>query len=121
MSNYAVDGTFIGFLDFFNAMGGVQTFGYPKTEARYDDDPRADLHIPNTAPGVIRQYFQAAVLEYHPEDPTQPVKIYLLGHDLRDGRYPAYQAFVAFGPFGPLTQGQEYFPISTSKVIAPAG
>ena len=121
VSNYAVDGTFIGFLDFFNAMGGVQTFGYPKTEARYDDDPRADLHIPNAPPGVIRQYFQAAVLEYHPEDPTQPVKIYLLGHDLRDGRYPAYQAFVAFGPFGPLTQGQEYFPISTSKVIAPAG
>ena len=33
VSNYAVDGTFIGFLDFFSALGGVETFGYPKTEA----------------------------------------------------------------------------------------
>lgn len=32
---------------------------------------------------------------------AQPVKIYLLGHDLRDWRYPAYWAFVAFSPFGP--------------------
>lgn len=61
------------------------------------------------------------MLEYHPDDPTQPVKIYLLGHELRDWRYPAYGAFVAFGPFGPLTQGQTYFPITTSNVIRPAG
>ena len=121
VSNYAIDGTSIGFLDFFNAMGGVETFGYPKTEARYDDHPLAVLGIPSAAPGVIRQYFQAAVLEYHPDDPTQPVKLYLLGHELRDWRYPAYGAFVAFGPFGPLTQGQTYFPIATSNVIRPAG
>ena len=121
VSNYAVDGTSTGFLDFFTAMGGVETFGYPKTEARYDDDPRAVLRVPNTAPGVIRQYFQAAVLEYHPGDPAQPVKIYLLGHELRDGRYPAYRAYVAFNAFGPLTQGQQYFPISTTNVIRPAG
>ena len=121
VSNYAVDGTSIGFLDFFTAMGGVETFGYPKTEARYDDDPRAVLRIPSAPPGVIRQYFQAAVLEYHAEDPAQPVKIYLLGHELRDWRYPAVRAFVAFEPFGPLTQGQSYFPITTSNVIRPAG
>ena len=110
VSNYAVDGTFIGFLDFFNAMGGVQTFGYPKTEARYDDDPRAVLRIPNTAPGVIRQYFQGAVLEYHPDDSTQPVKIHLLGHDLRDGRYPAHQAFVAFGTVRTAHAGPAILP-----------
>ena len=121
VSNYAVDGTYVGFLDYFTAMGGVGSFGFPKSEARYDDDPEAVLRIPSAVPGVIRQYFQAAVLEYHPDDPTQPVKIYLLGHDLRDWRYPAYRVFVAFGPFGPLTQGQPYFPITTSNVIRPAG
>ncbi len=121
VSNYAVDGTYVGFLDYFTAMGGVGSFGFPKSEARYDDDPEAVLRIPSAVPGVIRQYFQAAVLEYHPDDPTQPVKIYLLGHDLRDWRYPAYRVFVAFGPFGPLTQGQSYFPITTSNVIRPAG
>jgi hypothetical protein len=40
VSNYAVDGTYIGFLDFFTAFGGVPAFGYPKTDARHDDDPR---------------------------------------------------------------------------------
>ncbi len=121
VSNYAVDGTYTGFLDFFNALGGMTTFGYPKTEARYDDDPRAALHILSATPTVIRQYFQAAVLEYHPDDPFQPVKLHLLGHDLRDWRYPAYRAFVGFRSFGPLTKGQPYYPVVTSNVIRPAG
>ncbi len=121
VSNYAVDGTYTGFLDFFNALGGMTTFGYPKTEARYDDDPRAALHILSATRTVIRQYFQAAVLEYHPGDPFQPVKLHLLGHDLRDWRYPAYRAFVGFRSFGPLTQGQSYYPVVTSNVIRPAG
>ena len=121
VSNYAEDGTSTGFLDFFNALGGMTTFGYPKTEARYDDDPRAALHILSATRTVIRQYFQAAVLEYHPDDPFQPVKLHLLGHDLRDWRYPAYRAFVGFRSFGPLTQGQSYYPVVTSNVIRPAG
>ena len=67
VSNYAVDGTYIGFLDFFTALGGVPAFGYPKSEARYDNDPRRQLGIAVSTKGFIRQYFQAAVMEYHPE------------------------------------------------------
>ena len=61
------------------------------------------------------------MLEYHPDDPFQPVKLHLLGHDLRDWRYPAYRAFVGFRSFGPLTQDQSYYPVVTSNVIRPAG
>ena len=121
VSNYAVDGTFIGFLDFFTGLGGEATFGLPKTEARYDDDPRAVLRVPNGDPGVIRQYFQAAVLEYHPNDAAEPVKLYLLGDNLRDWRYPSYGVFVSFGSFGPLSEGQPYYPVSTLSVQRPSG
>ena len=121
VSNYAVDGTYIGFLDFFTSLGGEETFGLPKTEARYDDDPRAALRVPGGAAGVIRQYFQAAVLEYHPDDVAQPVKLYLLGDTLRDWRYPTYGVFITFGSFGPLTEGQPYYPVATSSVLRPAG
>ena len=121
VSNYAVDGTYVGFLDFFTSLGGEATFGLPKTEARYDDDPRAALRVPGGAAGVIRQYFQAAVLEYHPNDAAQPVKLYLLGDTLRDWRYPTYGVFITFGSFGPLTEGQPYYPVATSSVLRPAG
>ncbi len=120
VSNYAVDGTYIGFLDFFTTLGGESTFGLPKTEARYDD-PRAVLRVPNGDPGVIRQYFQAAVLEYHLTDAAEPVKLYLLGDNLRDWRYPTYGAFASFGSFGPLSEGQPYYPPPTSNVLRPAG
>ncbi len=121
VSNYTVDGTYIGFLDFFTALGGEATFGLPKTDARYDDDPRAVLRVPNGDPGVIRQYFQAAVLEYHPDDVAQPVKLFLIGDALRDWRYPTYRAFASFGSFGPLSEGQPYYPPATSNVLRPAG
>ena len=121
VSNYAVDGTYVGFLDFFTSLDGEATFGLPKTEARYDDDPRAALRVPGGAAGVIRQYFQAAVLEYHPNDAAQPVKLYLLGDTLRDWRYPTYGVLIAFGSFGPLSEGQPYYPVATSSVLRPAG
>ena len=79
VSDYTVDGTFTGFFAFFTTLGGVNSFGNPKTEARYDDDPRAVLGIAGADSAVIRQYFQAAVLEFHPDDVSQPVKVYLLG------------------------------------------
>ena len=111
VSNLALDGTPTGFLDFFTALGGVQAFGYPKTDARPDDDPRAILNIPGATPGFIRQYFQAAVLEYHPGTP-QPVKLGLLGDDVRDIVYPrdSHQFFRSFAPAQPLTAGQTFRP-----------
>ena len=109
VSNLALDGTPTGFLDFFTALGGVQAFGFPKTDARPDDDPRAILGIPGATPGFIRQYFQAAVLEYHPGNP-QPVKLGLLGDDVRDIVYPrdSHQFFRSFAPAQPLTAGQTF-------------
>ena len=123
VSDYAVDGTYTGFLDFFTALGGVNTFGHPKTEARYDDDPQAVLSIAGAPPGVIRQYFQAAVLEYHPDDELQPVKLYLLGHDVRDRLYPnqTYTIIASFGPAAPLSEGQVYTPerVRLAAAVAP--
>ena len=110
VSNLSVEGVDIGFADFFHRLGGVASFGFPKTDARQDDHPEADLHIPGHPPdGRIRQYFQAAVLEYHPESAVAPVKLRLLGDTLRDSRYPhrAWQQYLAFGPEAPLAIGDQ--------------
>ena len=71
VSNLAVDGSPTGFLNFFTAMGGLEAFGYPKTAARPDNAPGAVFGIDGGAPGVIRQYFQAAVFELRPGDADQ--------------------------------------------------
>ena len=105
-----MDGTFTGFRDFFQAHGGVAAFGYPKTEARRDHDPAAVLALPGATPGFIRQYFQAAVFEHHPDDPASPVKLGLAGDVLRDLRYPnqTHQRFASFRPSPILTSGEGY-------------
>ena len=109
VSNYAVDGTPTGFLDVFERLGGGASFGYPKTEARYDDDFQVTLGVPGATPWFIRQYFQAAVLEYRPDD-EQPVILRHLGAELRHQRYPnrSHTAFASFNSPAPLTEGQVY-------------
>ena len=110
VANTSVEGVPIGFADFFFRLGGVASFGFPKTDARRDTHPLAVLHSPGRAPDDrIRQYFQAAVLEYHPESRESPVKLSLLGDTLRDSRYPhrAWQQFLAFGPESPLAAGDQ--------------
>ena len=116
VSNLAVDGTDIGFLDFFEANGGVAAFGYPKTDARSDDHPQAVLQIPGAASGFIRQYFQAAVLEYHPGS-QQPVKLRLLGDVVRDRLYPdaSFVAYSSFGPMPPLSANQAFVPEAITR------
>ncbi len=108
VSNLSVEGERIGFADFFNRSGGVDSFGYPKTDARRDSHPQAMLHDP-TRPvdDRIRQYFQAAVLEYHPESPASPVLLRLLGDTVRDSRYPydSWRQYLAFAPEAPLAPG----------------
>lgn len=54
VADFAPDGAPVYFKQFFDAHGGVRTFGYPKEEPRIRD-------------GLWTQRFQAAVLEYHPE------------------------------------------------------
>ena len=87
VANVSVEGDAIGFAGFFHQLGGVASFGFPKTDARRDNHPQAILHTPSRPPDDrIRQYFQAAVLDYHPETPASPVKLSLLGDTLRDHR-----------------------------------
>ena len=115
VSNLAVDGTPTGFLDFFNARGGLQAFGHPKSEARLDDEPGAMLGIEGADPGVIRQYFQAAVFESRPGE-AEPVQLRFLGDAARNALYPfgSHQAFQSFRSAAPLRYGQTYAAEGTS-------
>ena len=123
VANLSVEGVAIGFADFFHRLGGVASFGFPKTDARRDDHPQAVLHDP-TRPvdSRIRQYFQAAVLEYHPESSHALVKLRLLGDTLRDSRYPAdaWQRYVAFGPEAPFAVGDR-IETNLPKRLGPHG
>ena len=83
VSNFAIDGTEVGFADFYDRLGGTAAFGFPKTDARVDDGGAGTLQIPGATLGFIRQYFQASVLEFHPYDAAAPVKLTLLGDTLR--------------------------------------
>ena len=121
VSDYAVDGTHTGFLNFFTALGGVPSFGYPKSDARYDNDPRRQLGIAAATEGFVRQYFQAAVMEFHPNT-LAPVMLRLLGDDLRDRRYPdaSYKWYSSFASVPPLRVGQIYVAefVAASPVTA---
>ena len=89
VADFSVEGVSTGFADFFHRLGGVSSFGYPKTDARRDNHPQAVLHDPaRPVDSRIRQYFQAAVLELHPESAVAPVKLRLLGDTLRNRKYP---------------------------------
>jgi hypothetical protein len=58
------------FLRYFEAMGGLQSLGYPITEAFEQE-------------GRLVQYFEYARLEDHPDNPGQPVvKLSMLGERL---------------------------------------
>ena len=108
VSNFAIDGTEIGFADYFERLGGVSAFGFPKTDARQDAGRAGSLHIPGATPGFIRQYFQAAVLEFHPYDQAAPVKLTLLGDTLRELLVEDWELEPGFGRADELVRGEEY-------------
>ncbi len=113
VSNFSVGGYPAKFLDFFNELGGVAAFGYPKTEARVDTNTSDSVYIAAATPGFVRQYFQAAVMEYHPLDAAEPVKLRLLGDDLRNQKYPggSWQQVVPFNASTtPLVTGSVFVP-----------
>ena len=109
VADLSVEGVSTGFADFFHRLGGVSSFGYPKTDARRDNHPQAVLHDPaRPVDSRIRQYFQAAVLELHPESAVAPVKLRLLGDTLRNRKYPKnVGAYPAFTSKPALTVGDE--------------
>ena len=110
VADFSAEGVSTGFADFFNRLGGVSSFGYPKTDARRDNHPQAVLHDPaRPVDSRIRQYFQAAVLELHPESAVAPVKLRLLGDTLRNRKYPqsTWERYPAFTSKPALTVGDE--------------
>ena len=108
VANLAIDGTEVGFADFYERLGGVSAFGYAKTDARKDGDRAGTLQIPGATPGFIRQYFQAAVLEYHPSDTGNPVKLTLLGDTLRGLLVAGWENEPGFARAERLLTGEEY-------------
>ena len=105
VSNFAVDGTETGFLDFFNTYGGEPQFGAPRTEARADSGAAGTLFMDDAPLGVVRQYFQNAVFELAPDRP-QPVRLRLIGQSLRDRLYPNWQGLTVFVDQEPVEKGQ---------------
>lgn len=88
VSNQSVDGDDIGFLDAFQSLGGAASLGFPKTEARRDTGDPGTVIDPTAEPGVIRQYFQAGVLEFA-LGRAEPVRLRLSGDAVRNRAYPA--------------------------------
>jgi len=89
ISDFDVAGTEVGFRRFFDELGGTKSFGFPKTDAREDTGGAGMLLVPGADLGWVRQYFQAAVFEYHPEAPDGfKVQLSLLGDTLRNQNYP---------------------------------
>ena len=88
VSNLDVQGETTGFRDFFDRLGGVESFGFPKTDARADTGASGTLLAPGSTVGIVRQYFQAAVFEFFPENPDLfKVQLTLLGDFLRNRTY----------------------------------
>ena len=99
ISNLDTQGKTTGFRDFFDRLGGVQSFGFPKTDAREDTGGSGMLLAQGSTPGRVRQYFQAAVFEYFPDNPPLfRVQLTLLGDFLRNLTYPGNR-WAALTPF----------------------
>ena len=106
VANVDVDGNPTGFLDLFRALGGVDGFGYPKTAARVDTGADGELFQPESV-GLVRQYFQAAILQITPGSGLS--ELTLLGDDLRAVLVPGWEEEAGFGPAPVLVEGQSYF------------
>ena len=109
ISNLAVDGTETGFLDFYQSHGGEVSFGFPKTDARPDSDLPGTVRLPKGSPGIVRQYFQAAVFEFRPGEPA-PVVLALIGYEVLARLYPddAWRELAAFAPTPGLDPGSAF-------------
>ncbi len=113
ISDSAIDGTRTGFRSFFDALGGIRSFGYPKTDARPDNHPLAVLNLPMTpTPRLSGSTSRLPSWSITPDDELQPVKTVLLGDLLRERRYPhrSHLAFNSFRSAAPLQVGQTYIP-----------
>ena len=106
VSNQSVEGDDIGFLDAFLELGGAAGLGFPKTEARLDTGEPGTVIDPSAEPGIIRQYFQAGILEFAPGH-FEPVRLRLTGDEVRNRAYPAglWTLIRSFRSASPLNVG----------------
>lgn len=86
ISNFSVEGEEVGFAEAFRRLGGVMTLGYPLSDARRDSHPQARLGLLDDKRKPVRQYFEGAVLEWHPGT-AFPIRVVPLGSWIRDIRY----------------------------------
>ena len=103
VTNQTASGGRTGFLDTYNELGGVDSFGYAKTAARVDTNLPGTLFEPGTTPGFIRQYFQAAIFQ---RSAAGTVEITLLGDTLRNQLVPQHSSIPAFRRANRLLEGQ---------------
>ena len=109
VSNVSVDGMETGFLDVFERLGGLTSFGNPVSDARSDGHPMASLGTPGTADNAVRQYFEAAVLQIYPGSGQTPM-ILPVGRELRDELYPewGWAGLAVFSRVAALEEGAQY-------------
>ena len=121
VSNVDITGKLTGFRDFFDRLGGVDSFGFPKTDAREDTVNPGTLLAQGATPGITRQYFQAAVFESFPNNAAgYRVTLTLLGDFLRNQSYPGNQwaGLVPFQGAVALLPGQSYTVIRVEATPA---
>ena len=115
ISDFDITGQFVGFRQFFDRFGGTNSFGYPKTDARVDVGAPGMLLARGASLGRVRQYFQAAIMEFFPDNPEgYRVQLTLLGDFLRDLTYPN-ESWRSLGPF---SVAQEFAAGATVGIVA---
>ena len=117
VSNYSVDGVEVHFAEVHHRLGQTLAFGYPLSDARINFLVPGLLHAPSTTPGFVRQFFQAAIFEYHPIYPDNPVMLTLLGDILRDILVPNHAIHAPFNAQPELEIGQLYKPYYVNDAV----
>ncbi len=117
VSNYSVDGVEVHFAEVHNRLGQTLAFGFPLSDARINFLVPGLLHAPSTTPGFVRQFFQAAIFEYHPIYPANPVMLTLLGDILRDILVPNHAIHAPFNAQPELEIGQLYKPYYVNDAV----
>ena len=115
VSDFDISGQFVGFRQFFDRFGGTHSFGYPKTDARADIGAPGMLLARGASLGRVRQYYQAAIMEFFPDNPEgYKVQLTLLGDFLRDLTYPNE----SWRNLTPFSAAQEFAAGSTVGIVA---
>ncbi|MCY3801597.1 MAG: hypothetical protein OXG46_08450 [Chloroflexi bacterium] len=115
VSDFDISGQFVGFRQFFDRFGGTHSFGYPKTDARADIGAPGMLLARGASLGRVRQYYQAAIMEFFPDNPEgYKVQLTLLGDFLRDLTYPNE----SWRNLAPFSAAQEFAAGSTVGIVA---